>query len=85
MLNALNNKYIPSDVSALRNLQRTVSDRGQLRFMTGEWFYETKQLRHQDRIHGSEIIRASMRHSYKPLTICKYSISCIAFLSYQHG
>ncbi|XP_063750884.1 synaptotagmin-like protein 2 isoform X6 [Eleginops maclovinus] len=55
------------------NLQRTVNDRGQLRFMTGEWFYETKQLRHQDRIHGSEIIRASMRHSQKPLTILELS------------
>lgn len=51
------------------NLQKMVNDRGQLRYMTGEWFYEIKQLRHQDRIHGSEIIRASMRHSHRPLTI----------------
>ncbi|XP_042355103.1 synaptotagmin-like protein 2 isoform X2 [Plectropomus leopardus] len=54
-------------------LQRTVSDKGQLRYMTGEWFYETKQLRHQDRIHGSELIRASMKKSYKPLTILELS------------
>ncbi|XP_010781562.1 synaptotagmin-like protein 2, partial [Notothenia coriiceps] len=51
------------------NLQKMVNDRGQLRYMTGEWFYEIKQLRHQDRIHGSEIIRASMRHSHRSLTI----------------
>ncbi|XP_070838768.1 uncharacterized protein sytl2a isoform X1 [Chaetodon trifascialis] len=57
----------------IQNLQRTVSDRGQLRYMSGEWFYETKQLRHQDRIHGSDIIRASMRHTHKPLTILELS------------
>ncbi|KAF1379008.1 hypothetical protein PFLUV_G00196610 [Perca fluviatilis] len=57
----------------VQNLQKTVSDKGQLRYMTGEWFYETKQLRHQDRIHGSEIIRASMRHSHKPLTTLELS------------
>ncbi|XP_051257399.1 synaptotagmin-like protein 2 isoform X8 [Dicentrarchus labrax] len=57
----------------VENLQKTASDRGQLRYMTGEWFYETKQLRHQDRIHGSDIIRASMRHTHKPLTILELS------------
>ncbi|TDH04535.1 hypothetical protein EPR50_G00133750 [Perca flavescens] len=57
----------------VQNLQKTVSDKGQLRYMTGEWFYETKQLRHQDRIHGAEIIRASMRHSHKPLTTLELS------------
>lgn len=36
--------------------------------MTGEWFYETKQLRHQDRIHGTDIIRASMKQAQRPLT-----------------
>ncbi|KAM3602184.1 uncharacterized protein V6R79_025818 [Siganus canaliculatus] len=54
-------------------LQRTTSDKSQLRYMTGEWFYETKQLRHKDRIHGSDIIRASMRHKHKPLTIVELS------------
>ncbi|KAF3841561.1 hypothetical protein F7725_007423 [Dissostichus mawsoni] len=65
------------------NLQKMVNDRGQLRYMTGEWFYEIKQLRHQDRIHGSEIIRASMRHSRRPLTICECSLSCMAVLSLE--
>ncbi|KAG8008097.1 Synaptotagmin-like protein 2 [Nibea albiflora] len=58
---------------AIRNLQRTVNDRDQLRYMTGEWFYEAKQLRHQDRIHGSDIIRASMKQTHKPLTILERS------------
>eukprot|EP00064_Thunnus_orientalis_P000558 superscaffoldBa00000028_g559 len=62
-----------SEEQRVQNLQRTVSDRGQLRYLTGEWFYETKQLRHQDRIHGSDIIRASMKHTYKPLTILELS------------
>ncbi|XP_029942540.1 synaptotagmin-like protein 2 isoform X4 [Salarias fasciatus] len=53
----------------VQNLQRTVSDRFQLRYLTGEWFYETKQLRHQDRIHGCDLIRASMRHVPRPPTL----------------
>uniref|UniRef100_A0A3P8T6N0 Synaptotagmin-like protein 2 n=1 Tax=Amphiprion percula TaxID=161767 RepID=A0A3P8T6N0_AMPPE len=57
----------------VQNLQKTVSDKSQLRYLTGEWFYETKQLRHPDRIHGSDIIRASMRHTHKPLTLLELS------------
>nr|XP_057943519.1 synaptotagmin-like protein 2 isoform X2 [Doryrhamphus excisus] len=48
-------------------LKKTLSDKNQLRYLTGEWFYETKQHRHQDRIHGADIIRASMKHTSKPL------------------
>ncbi|XP_053298059.1 synaptotagmin-like protein 2 isoform X4 [Pleuronectes platessa] len=62
-----------ADEHRVLELQRNVSDTGQLRYLTGEWFYETKQLRHQDRIHGSDIIRASMRHTHKPLTILELS------------
>uniref|UniRef100_UPI003AAEA65A synaptotagmin-like protein 2 isoform X3 n=1 Tax=Centroberyx gerrardi TaxID=166262 RepID=UPI003AAEA65A len=57
----------------VKSLQSSVSDKGQLKYLTGEWFYETKSLRHQDRIHGSDIIRASMRHTQKPLTILELS------------
>lgn len=53
----------------VQKLLQVVSDRGQLKYLTGEWFYETKQLRHQERIHGSDIIRASMKHTRKPMTI----------------
>uniref|UniRef100_A0A3Q3AYE0 Synaptotagmin-like 2a n=1 Tax=Kryptolebias marmoratus TaxID=37003 RepID=A0A3Q3AYE0_KRYMA len=64
----------------IQNLQRTMTNKSQLRYLTGEWFYETKQLRHQDRIHGSDIIRASMKQSQKPLTICKSVPFCFPFL-----
>ncbi|XP_068174100.1 synaptotagmin-like protein 2 isoform X1 [Antennarius striatus] len=33
----------------------------QLKYLTGEWFYEVKSRRHMDKIHGSEIILASMK------------------------
>ncbi|XP_010017226.1 PREDICTED: synaptotagmin-like protein 2 [Nestor notabilis] len=32
--------------------------------MSGQWFYEAKSKRHRDKIHGADIIRASMR--WKP-------------------
>ncbi|KAM3616755.1 uncharacterized protein V6R79_022718 [Siganus canaliculatus] len=31
------------------------------KYLTGEWFYEAKSQRHMDKIHGSEIILASMK------------------------
>lgn len=31
------------------------------KYLTGEWFYEAKSRRHMDKIHGSEIILASMK------------------------
>ncbi|XP_038128027.1 synaptotagmin-like protein 2 [Cyprinodon tularosa] len=52
----------------IQNLQRTVADKSQLKCLTGEWFYESKQLRHQECIHGSDIIRASIRRKSIPLT-----------------
>ncbi|XP_036379111.1 synaptotagmin-like protein 2 [Megalops cyprinoides] len=45
----------------IKKLQENVQDKDKLKFMTGEWFYETKSQRHKDRIHGSDIIRASMK------------------------
>ncbi|XP_034539608.1 synaptotagmin-like protein 2 [Notolabrus celidotus] len=57
----------------VQKLQRKVNNKDRLKHMTGEWFYETKQLRHQERIHGSDIIRASMRHTHKPMTLMEIS------------
>ncbi|KAM7412937.1 hypothetical protein PAMA_020364 [Pampus argenteus] len=34
---------------------------GHLKYLSGEWFYEAKSRRHMDKIHGSEIILASMK------------------------
>ncbi|KAJ8368309.1 hypothetical protein SKAU_G00083370 [Synaphobranchus kaupii] len=45
----------------VKHMQRLPPDRGKLKYMTGEWFYEAKSQRHMDRIHGSDIIRASMK------------------------
>lgn len=35
--------------------------------MSGQWFYEAKAKRHRDRIHGADIIRASMRKKKPPV------------------
>ncbi|XP_051765152.1 synaptotagmin-like protein 2 isoform X3 [Ctenopharyngodon idella] len=56
----------------IKQLRKTERDRGRLKYLTGEWFYETKYHRHRDRIHGSDIIRASMRQR-KPVTILELS------------
>ncbi|XP_066555518.1 uncharacterized protein sytl2a isoform X3 [Amia ocellicauda] len=56
----------------IKQLQNTVHDNGKLKYMTGEWFYEAKSKRHRDKIHGSDIIRASMRQK-KPVTLLELS------------
>uniref|UniRef100_A0A3B4G9J3 Synaptotagmin-like 2b n=1 Tax=Pundamilia nyererei TaxID=303518 RepID=A0A3B4G9J3_9CICH len=43
-----------------RKLTSSLSD-AKLKYLTGEWFYEAKSRRHRDKIHGSEIILASMK------------------------
>ncbi|NXM59148.1 SYTL2 protein, partial [Illadopsis cleaveri] len=53
----------------VRHLPEKVKDRVQLKNMSGQWFYEAKSKRHRDRIHGADIIRASMRR--KPPTIAE--------------
>ncbi|XP_026082008.1 uncharacterized protein LOC113058381 [Carassius auratus] len=45
----------------IKQLQRAVPEEDKRKFMSGEWFDKMKSQRHQDRIHGSEIIMASMR------------------------
>lgn len=37
------------------------------KYLTGEWFYEAKSRRHMDKIHGSDIILASMKQQRSPL------------------
>lgn len=44
-----------------RHLPEKIKDDQQLKNMSGQWFYEAKAKRHRDRIHGADIIRASMR------------------------
>lgn len=44
------------------------------KYLTGEWFYEAKSRRHMDKIHGSEIILASMKPKKSPLGV--FILSC---------
>ncbi|NXC59858.1 SYTL2 protein, partial [Aleadryas rufinucha] len=53
----------------VRHLPEKIKDDVQLRNMSGQWFYEAKSKRHRDKIHGADIIRASMRR--KPATIAE--------------
>lgn len=52
--------FLRSDLNP-RHLQNVVPEEDRRKNMTGEWFYEVKSQRHQDRIHGSDIIIASMK------------------------
>ncbi|XP_041728525.2 uncharacterized protein LOC121559308 [Coregonus clupeaformis] len=46
----------------IKQLQKTSAPvDSRLKYLTGEWFYEAKSLRHRDKIHGSEVILASMK------------------------
>ncbi|XP_077098566.1 synaptotagmin-like protein 2 isoform X13 [Siphateles boraxobius] len=56
----------------IKQLRKSERDRGRLKYLTGDWFYETKYHRHREKIHGSDIIRASMRQR-KPVTILELS------------
>ncbi|XP_074391141.1 synaptotagmin-like protein 2 isoform X9 [Zonotrichia albicollis] len=53
----------------VRHLPEKVKDRVQLKNMSGQWFYEAKSRRHRDKIHGADLIRASMHR--KPATIAE--------------
>ncbi|NWU13642.1 SYTL2 protein, partial [Cephalopterus ornatus] len=55
----------------VRHLPEKVKDDVLLKNMSGQWFYEAKSKRHRDKIHGADIIRASMRR--KPATIAEVS------------
>ncbi|KAI5620769.1 synaptotagmin-like protein 2 [Silurus asotus] len=57
-----------SEEERVKHVQKQGSDEGKLKYITGEWFYEVKSQRHQDRIHGSDIIMASMKQK-KPMTV----------------
>ncbi|NXM05124.1 SYTL2 protein, partial [Tyrannus savana] len=55
----------------LRHLPEKIKDDVQLKNMSGQWFYEAKSKRHRDKIHGADIIRASMRR--RPATTAEVS------------
>ncbi|XP_055479263.1 synaptotagmin-like protein 2 isoform X11 [Psammomys obesus] len=51
----------------VRHLPEKIKDDKQLKNMSGQWFYEAKAKRHRDKIHGADIIRASMRRKRLPV------------------
>ncbi|XP_063287517.1 synaptotagmin-like protein 2 isoform X9 [Pelobates fuscus] len=53
----------------VRHLQDAVEDESELKYKTGQWFYEAKSKRHRDKIHGADLVRASIRKRKKPTTI----------------
>nr|XP_034970424.1 synaptotagmin-like protein 2 isoform X2 [Zootoca vivipara] len=57
----------------VRHLSEKVKDEIQVKNMSGQWFYEAKSRRHREKIHGADIIRASMRRKPFPteLSQCK--------------
>ncbi|XP_063161962.1 synaptotagmin-like protein 2 isoform X1 [Candoia aspera] len=57
----------------IRHLPEKVKDDTQVKNMSGQWFYEAKAKRHREKIHGADIIRASIRR--KPLTTAELSQS----------
>ncbi|XP_005379828.1 PREDICTED: synaptotagmin-like protein 2 isoform X4 [Chinchilla lanigera] len=50
----------------VRHLPEKIKDDQQLKNMSGQWFYEAKAKRHREKIHGADIIRASMRKKKLP-------------------
>ncbi|XP_033620142.1 synaptotagmin-like protein 2 isoform X2 [Fukomys damarensis] len=50
----------------VRHLPEKIKDDQQLKNMSGQWFYEAKAKRHREKIHGADIIRASMRKKRLP-------------------
>jgi len=51
--------------------------------MSGQWFYEAKSKRHKDKIHGADIIRASMRR--KPATLGKHLAHVLFWKGWHRG
>ncbi|CAH2225697.1 synaptotagmin 2 isoform X5 [Pelobates cultripes] len=58
----------------VRHLQDAVEDESELKYKTGQWFYEAKSKRHRDKIHGADLVRASIRKRKKPTTIELYGV-----------
>ncbi|XP_040282330.1 synaptotagmin-like protein 2 [Bufo bufo] len=55
----------------IRQLQFNVDDENELKYKSGQWFYEAKSRRHRDKIHGADLVRASIRKRKKPATIAE--------------
>ncbi|XP_069615414.1 synaptotagmin-like protein 2 isoform X17 [Ranitomeya imitator] len=58
----------------IRHLQDEVNDENELKYKSGQWFYEAKSRRHRDKIHGADLVRASIRKRKNPATIELYGV-----------
>ncbi|XP_075122280.1 synaptotagmin-like protein 2 isoform X2 [Leptodactylus fuscus] len=47
-------------------LQDNVDDENELKYKSGQWFYEAKSKRHREKINGVDLVRASIRKRKKP-------------------
>ncbi|XP_069825797.1 synaptotagmin-like protein 2 isoform X7 [Dendropsophus ebraccatus] len=59
----------------VRELQDKVDDENELKYKSGQWFYEAKSKRHRDKIHGADLVRASIRKRKSPTTLAELSQS----------
>eukprot|EP00079_Xenopus_tropicalis_P021031 XP_012812261.1 PREDICTED: synaptotagmin-like protein 2 isoform X9 [Xenopus tropicalis] len=50
----------------VRHLYDAVDDENELKYKSGQWFYDAKSKRHRDKIHGADLVRASMRKRKAP-------------------
>ncbi|XP_073518005.1 synaptotagmin-like protein 2 isoform X18 [Phyllobates terribilis] len=64
-----------SEEQRIRHLQDEVNDENELKYKSGQWFYEAKSRRHRDKIHGADLVRASIRKRKNPATIAELSQS----------
>ncbi|XP_073425311.1 synaptotagmin-like protein 2 isoform X2 [Dendrobates tinctorius] len=58
----------------IRHLQDEVNDENELKYKSGQWFYEAKSRRHREKIHGADLVRASIRKRKNPATIELYGV-----------
>lgn len=49
------------DISFIRRVQGSIKDEKKKKFVTGEWFHDVKSQRFQEDLHGSDLLRASIR------------------------
>ncbi|XP_056417317.1 synaptotagmin-like protein 2 isoform X15 [Hyla sarda] len=59
----------------VRHLQDEVNDENELKYKSGQWFYDAKSKRHRDKIHGADLVRASIRKRKNPTTLAELSQS----------
>ncbi|XP_068122854.1 synaptotagmin-like protein 2 isoform X3 [Hyperolius riggenbachi] len=53
----------------VRQLHNAVDDENEFKYKSGQWFYDAKSRRHRDKVHGADLVRASIRKRKKPQTL----------------